>query len=207
MRINAADLSVLRSSLVDRLMGRPAWVDRGEDGVTLSRKGAKSRTGGRKLRSTGTKARTRVGRIHNSRAELESSSPRHWSSRPRPLRCSGSSPTRPANWTSSTPATAAMLQQTRTIFIIFVLVADPVGSGVRHPRHQPGGQSRASDPGRRRYQDARLRDADFHAGLARLILKRMQRLMQRNHTAIRRGSAERNADACHLQPTHSKGLE
>jgi site-specific recombinase XerD len=27
------------------------------------------------------------------------------------------------------------------------------------------------------------------------------------HTAIRLGSAERNADACHLQPTHSKGLE
>ena len=31
--------------------------------------------------------------------------------------------------TSSTPATAAMLQQTRTIPIIFVWVADPVGSG------------------------------------------------------------------------------
>jgi putative ABC transport system substrate-binding protein len=31
--------------------------------------------------------------------------------------------------TSSTPATAAMLQQTRTIPIIFVMVSDPVGSG------------------------------------------------------------------------------
>jgi signal transduction histidine kinase len=41
--------------------------------VTLSRKGAKSRTRSRKLRSTGTKARTRVGRICEPRAELEES--------------------------------------------------------------------------------------------------------------------------------------
>jgi hypothetical protein len=40
-------------------------------GVTLSRKGAKSRTGGRKLRPTGTKARAHVGRGYDSRAELE----------------------------------------------------------------------------------------------------------------------------------------
>jgi GAF domain-containing protein len=39
--------------------------------VTSSRKGAKSQTSGRKLRSTGTKARTRVGRIHEPRTELE----------------------------------------------------------------------------------------------------------------------------------------
>jgi chromosome segregation ATPase len=39
--------------------------------VTLSRKGAKSRTGGRKLRSTGTKARTRAGQLHKPRADLE----------------------------------------------------------------------------------------------------------------------------------------
>ena len=39
--------------------------------MTLSRKGAKSRTRGRKLRSSGTKARTRVGRSGQSRAELE----------------------------------------------------------------------------------------------------------------------------------------
>ena len=39
--------------------------------MTLSRKGAKSRTHGRKLRSTGTKARTRVGRVHEPRTELE----------------------------------------------------------------------------------------------------------------------------------------
>lgn len=32
-------------------------------------------------------------------------------------------------FTSSTPATGAMLQQTHTIPIVFVLVADPVGSG------------------------------------------------------------------------------
>jgi GAF domain-containing protein len=41
------------------------------DEVTLSRKGVKSRTHGRKLRSTGTKTRTRVGRKRESRAELE----------------------------------------------------------------------------------------------------------------------------------------
>jgi GAF domain-containing protein len=50
-----------------------AWeyVDRGADEVTLSRKGAKNRTLGRKLRSTGTKARTRVGRMRPPRADLE----------------------------------------------------------------------------------------------------------------------------------------
>jgi two-component system, NtrC family, sensor kinase len=40
-------------------------------GVTLSRKGAKSRTRSRNLGSTGTKARTRVSRIREPRAELE----------------------------------------------------------------------------------------------------------------------------------------
>ena len=48
-----------------------AWVDRRANEVTLSRKGAKSRTHGRKLRSSGTKARTRVGRSREPRAELE----------------------------------------------------------------------------------------------------------------------------------------
>ena len=41
--------------------------------------------------------------------------------------------------TSSTPATAAMLQQTLTIPIIFVLVADPVGSGFVASLPRPGG--------------------------------------------------------------------
>jgi putative ABC transport system substrate-binding protein len=41
--------------------------------------------------------------------------------------------------TSSTPATAAMLQYTRTIPIIFVLVADPVGSGFVASLPRPGG--------------------------------------------------------------------
>jgi ABC-type uncharacterized transport system substrate-binding protein len=41
--------------------------------------------------------------------------------------------------TGSTPATAAMLQQTRTIPIIFVLVADPVGSGFVASLPRPGG--------------------------------------------------------------------
>jgi GAF domain-containing protein len=39
--------------------------------VTLSRKGAKSETGGRKLRSTGAKASTRVGRTRKPSADLE----------------------------------------------------------------------------------------------------------------------------------------
>ena len=37
----------------------------------MSGKGAKSQTSGRKLRSTGTKARTRVGRVHEARTERE----------------------------------------------------------------------------------------------------------------------------------------
>jgi predicted component of type VI protein secretion system len=41
------------------------------DEVTLSRKEAKSRTRSRKLRSTGTKARTRVGRMRATRSDLE----------------------------------------------------------------------------------------------------------------------------------------
>ena len=43
----------------------------GAAGVTLSRKGAKSRTGGGKLRSTGTKAKTRVAREREPPADLE----------------------------------------------------------------------------------------------------------------------------------------
>ena len=43
--------------------------------------------------------------------------------------------------TSSTPATAAMLQQTRTIPIIFVYVADPVGSGFVASLSRPGGNA------------------------------------------------------------------
>jgi hypothetical protein len=39
--------------------------------VTLSRKGAKSRTGVPGLRSTGTKASTRVGQVRKPRADLE----------------------------------------------------------------------------------------------------------------------------------------
>src|SRR5262249_42494048 len=41
------------------------------DEVTLSLKGAKSPTRGRKLRSTGTKARPRVDRMRKPRADLE----------------------------------------------------------------------------------------------------------------------------------------
>src|SRR5262249_7506604 len=41
--------------------------------------------------------------------------------------------------TSSTPATGAMLRQTRIIPIIFVWVADPVGSGFVASLPRPGG--------------------------------------------------------------------
>ena len=41
--------------------------------------------------------------------------------------------------TSSTPATAAMLQQSRTIPVIFVEVGDPIGSGFVKSLAQPGG--------------------------------------------------------------------
>jgi len=41
--------------------------------------------------------------------------------------------------TSSTPATAVMLQQIRTIPIIFVMVGDPVGSGFVESLSRPGG--------------------------------------------------------------------
>ena len=54
-------------------MAGPGWKGPSDcaDEVTLSRKGAKSQTGGRNLRSTGTKARKRVGRGRNACAELE----------------------------------------------------------------------------------------------------------------------------------------
>src|SRR5438477_2548319 len=51
-----------------------AWrarVDRRAAGVTLSRKGAKSRTGDRKPRSIGTKAKARAGRKRASGSGLE----------------------------------------------------------------------------------------------------------------------------------------
>src|SRR2546430_9061723 len=50
---------------------RRAWVDRRVAGVTLSRKGAKSKAHGRKLLSIGTKARTRVTRGPNALVELD----------------------------------------------------------------------------------------------------------------------------------------
>src|SRR5580704_17817177 len=39
----------------------------------------------------------------------------------------------------NTPATAALLQETRTIPVVFVLVADPVGSGYVASLPRPGG--------------------------------------------------------------------
>src|SRR5262249_13861421 len=41
--------------------------------------------------------------------------------------------------TQSTPITATVLQETRTIPIIFALVADPIGSGFVESFAQPGG--------------------------------------------------------------------
>ena len=43
--------------------------------------------------------------------------------------------------TQNTPPTASMLQQTRTIPIIFVIVADPVGSGFVQNLARPGGNA------------------------------------------------------------------
>jgi putative ABC transport system substrate-binding protein len=48
--------------------------------------------------------------------------------------------------TSSTPAAAAMLQATRTIPIVFVIVADPVGSGFVSSLPRPGGNATGFTP-------------------------------------------------------------
>jgi putative ABC transport system substrate-binding protein len=48
--------------------------------------------------------------------------------------------------TSSTPAAAAMLQQTHTVPIVFVLVADPVGSGFVESLPRPGGNATGFTP-------------------------------------------------------------
>ena len=48
--------------------------------------------------------------------------------------------------TSSTPATGVMLQHTRTIPIVFVLVADPVGSRFVGSLPQPGGNATGFTP-------------------------------------------------------------
>jgi putative tryptophan/tyrosine transport system substrate-binding protein len=48
--------------------------------------------------------------------------------------------------TSSTPAAAAMLEATRTIPIVFVLVADPVGSGFIVSLPRPGGNATGFTP-------------------------------------------------------------
>jgi putative ABC transport system substrate-binding protein len=48
--------------------------------------------------------------------------------------------------TSTTPAAAAMLEQSRTIPVVFVLVADPVGSGYVATLPRPGGNATGFTP-------------------------------------------------------------
>lgn len=48
--------------------------------------------------------------------------------------------------TGTTPAGAAMLQQTRTIPVVFVMVADPIGSGFIATMSHPGGNATGFTP-------------------------------------------------------------
>ena len=48
--------------------------------------------------------------------------------------------------TSTTPAAAAMLEQTRTIPVVFVMVADPIGSGFVTSLPRPGGNATGFTP-------------------------------------------------------------
>src|SRR5262249_20637986 len=59
-----------RSAVLGLDVGGPRWVSRRAAGAILSRKGAKSRTGARKLRSTRAKTRTRVAPSNESQAAL-----------------------------------------------------------------------------------------------------------------------------------------
>jgi hypothetical protein len=69
------------------------------DEVTLSRKGAKSRTRVGGLRSKKTKAGTQLDRLRASNADLKKKlAEARWSSRPRPQRYCRSFRARPGNW-------------------------------------------------------------------------------------------------------------
>jgi ABC-type uncharacterized transport system substrate-binding protein len=52
-------------------------------------------------------------------------------------------------FTHTTPSTAALLQQTRTIPIVFATLADPVGSGLVKSLARPGGNGRCGQDGPR----------------------------------------------------------
>jgi hypothetical protein len=60
----------LRGLVLDSARGREGTSDDADE-VTLSRKGAKRRTHARKLRSTGTKVKPRVGRMRAARSSPE----------------------------------------------------------------------------------------------------------------------------------------
>src|SRR5262245_22131921 len=74
--------------------------------------------------------------------------------------------------TQSTPITATLLQETRTIPIVFALVADPIGSGFVASFAKPGGNAPQATCRRSTVRDWR-KPVIFPPGRARLATKRL----------------------------------